>query len=212
MTKNSFNVFEKNALDYDNWFERHKIVYQSELLTIKQAIPLHKKGVEIGVGTGRFAEYFGIIDGVEPSENMAQIAERRGIKVIRAVAEDLPIKSESFDFALLVTTLCFLNDIPKAFSEIRRILKPQGQIILGIIDRDSELGKKYETKKAENKFYKDAHFHSTEEITELLTQAGFSNFKYWQTLFKGNSEQIEQPKKGFGKGSFVVIKAEKQCD
>jgi|SRR5690554_2379580 len=207
--KNSFNVFDENALDYDNWFERHNTAYQSELLAIKKAIPLQKSGIEIGVGTGRFAEYFNIKHGVEPSENMAQIAEQRGINVVQAVAEDLPIENELFDFALLVTTVCFLSDIPKAFSEIRRILKPEGEIILAIIDRNSELGKKYEMGKAENKFYKDAHFHSTEEITELLEQAGFGKFEYWQTLFKENSTQIEQPREGFGEGSFVVIKGQK---
>ena len=208
--KNSFTVFDENTQDYDTWFERHKTAYQSELLAIKQAIPLEKKGIEIGVGTGRFAEHFNIKHGVEPSENMAKIAEHRGIKVIRAVAEDLPVESESFDFALLVTTVCFLSDIPKAISEIHRILKPQGEIILAIIDRNSELGKKYEIGKAENKFYKDAHFHSTEEISDLLAQADFGKFEYWQTLFKEKSEQIESPKKGFGEGSFVVIKAQKQ--
>lgn len=207
---NSFKVFDENALDYDDWFNRRKIAYQSELLAIKEAIPLQKKGIEIGVGTGRFAAHFDIKHGVEPSENMAQIAEQRGIKVWRAVAENLPIESESFDYALLVTTVCFLNDIPKAFSEIRRILKPEGEIILAIIDKNSELGKKYEMRKAENKFYKDAHFHSTEEITELVEKADFGKFEYWQTLFKENSTQIEQPREGFGEGSFVVIKAQKQ--
>ena len=208
--KNNFNVFDDYTLDYDDWFNRHKTAYQSELLAIEQAIPINKKGIEIGVGTGRFAHPFDIKHGVEPSENMARIAEQRGIKVIRAVAEDIPIESESFDFVLLVTTVCFLSDIPKAFSEIHRILNPQGEIILAIIDRNSELGKKYEAGKAKNKFYKDAHFHSTEEITNLVAQAGFGNFEYWQTLIKENSDQIEQPKKGFGEGSFVVIKAQKQ--
>ena len=210
MMEKSFTVFDEYTMDYDDWFERHKIAYQSELLAIEQAIPIDKKGIEIGVGTGRFAQHFDIKNGVEPSENMAEIAEQRGVKVIRALAEDLPIESESFDFALLVTTVCFISDIPKAFSEIHRILKPQGHIIIAIIDRNSELGKKYEMGKAKNKFYKDAHFHSTDEITDLLAQADFGKFEYWQTLFKEKSEQIEQPKKGFGDGSFVVIKAQKQ--
>ena len=208
--KNSFKVFDENTLDYDDWFDRHKTAYQSESLAIEQAIPVNKKGIEIGVGTGRFAQHFDIKHGVEPSENMARISEQRGIKVLRAVAEDLPIENGSFDFALLVTTVCFLSDIPKAFSEIHRILKPQGEIILAIIDRNSELGKKYEAGKAKNKFYKDAHFHSTEEITDLLAEADFGKFEYWQTIFKENSDQIEQPRKGFGEGSFVVIKAQKQ--
>lgn len=200
-------AFDKNTLDYDNWFKRHPAIYQSELLALKQAIPKNKKGIEIGVGTGRFAQPLNIKTGVEPSENMARVAEQRGIQVIKAVAENLPIEYKSFDFALMVTTVCFLSDIPKAFSEVYRILKPQGEIIFGIIDKNSILGKKYKKEKAKNIFYKDAHFHSTEEITELLQQAHFEKFEYWQTLIKGYESKIEQPIPGFGKGGFVVIKA-----
>jgi hypothetical protein len=56
----------------------------------------------------------------------------------------------------------------------------------------------------------DAHFHSTEEITALLENAGFTNFSYWQTLINYTENEIEQPKQGFEDGSFVVIKAQKQ--
>ena len=83
----------------------------------------------------------------------------------------------------MVTTVCFLSDIPKAFSEAYRILKDQGKIILGIIDKNSPLGREYEKMKMDNKFYSDAHFHSTEELTEVLKSAGFIKFDYWQTLF-----------------------------
>ncbi|MBE2188805.1 MAG: class I SAM-dependent methyltransferase, partial [Candidatus Kapabacteria bacterium] len=143
-------AFDKNTFDYDNWFEKHSIVYQSELLAIKQAIPKNKIGIEIGVGTGRFAGPLKIKVGVEPSENMSRVAEQRGITVHRAYAENLPIENSSYDFALMVTTVCFLSDIPKAFSEVHRILKPNGEIILAIIDKNSELGKKYENQKATN--------------------------------------------------------------
>ncbi|OFY86686.1 MAG: methyltransferase type 11 [Bacteroidetes bacterium RIFCSPLOWO2_12_FULL_35_15] len=203
-------AFDQNTLEYDNWFEKHKTAYQSELLAVQQAIPKNKKGIEIGVGTGRFAKPLNIKFGVEPSENMAQVAEQRGIKVIKTVAENLPLENETFDFALMVTTVCFLSDIPKAFKEVHRILKPKGEMILAIIDKNSELGKKYEKEKLSNKFYQDAHFHSTEEITELLKQAHFEKFEYWQTLTQKNEKEIEQPISGYGKGSFVVIKAQKK--
>lgn len=207
IAEKNISVFDKNTLDYDNWFERHPAIYQSELLALKETIPKNKKGIEIGVGTGRFAKPLNIKAGVEPSENMTRLAKQRGIEVIKATAENLPIENKSFELVLMVTTICFLSDIPKAFSEVHRILKPQGEIILGIIDKSSVLGKKYEKEKNNNIFYKDAHFHSTEEVTELLKQAHFGKFEYWQTLIQGNESEIEQPIPGFGKGSFVVIKA-----
>jgi len=206
---NASTTFNQNTTEYDQWFEKHSAVYQSEILAIQQAIPQNKTGIEIGVGTGRFAAPLKIKFGVEPSESMARVSEQRGITVYRAIAEKLPMGNASFDFALMVTTVCFLSDIPKAFSEIHRILKTHGEIILAIIDKNSERGRKYEKGKSTNKFYKDAHFHSTEELTELLRQSGFQNFKYWQTLSRAKETEIEKPRKGFGKGSFVVIKANK---
>ena len=211
MTKaHNIAIFDKNTLEYDQWYLKHSAVYQSEILAIQQAIPQHKTGIEIGVGTGRFAKPLKIEFGVEPSENMARVAEQRGITVYKASAEKLPIDNATFDFVLMVTTVCFLSDLPKAFSEVYRILKPNGEIILAIIDKNSELGKKYEKEKSSNKFYQDAHFHSTEELTAILQQSHFQNFQYWQTLIKLNENEIEKPEKGYGQGSFVVIKAQKK--
>lgn len=210
IAEGNISAFDANTLEYDQWFEKHTHLYKSELSALKQAIPQNKIGIEIGVGTGMFSLPFNIKFGVEPSENMALLAEQRGGKVFRAFAGKLPIENESFDFVLMVTTVCFLSDIPKAFSEVHRILRPSGEIIIELIDKYSEFGKKYEQEKHINKFYRDAHFHSTEEITSFLNDAGFHNFQYWQTLTSIKNEKEELPQTGFGKGSFIVIKATKK--
>lgn len=199
--------FDRFAKEYDHWFDLHVELYQSELLALKMAIPIDKKGIEIGVGTGRFAEPFNIKFGVEPSENMAQIARKRGVEVYPGLAEKLPVENQSFDFVTMVTTDCFLENKLVAFSEVHRILKPNGIFILGLIDRMSELGKNYEQKKSTNKFYKAAHFNSTEELTELLSISGFDHFQYWQTILYPELKEVEQPQAYYGKGGFVVIKA-----
>lgn len=203
------SVFDDYTDAYDLWYDKHHNKYQSEIIALKKLIPVGKKGIEIGVGTGRFSIPFGIRVGVEPSPNMAKLAEEQGITVINGVGESLPFHNESFDYVLMVTTVCFLSDIPKAFSEAYRILKDQGKIILGIIDKNSPLGKEYEKMKKDNKFYSDAHFHSTEELTELLKNAGFIKLDYWQTLFNISDDAIEYPKHGYGEGSFVVIQSTK---
>ncbi len=197
----NISVFDEQAEEYDSWFTRHSDLFAMEKSTIEKCIPEDQKGIEIGVGTGRFAEALGIKFGVEPSEKMSKIAEKRGVKVFRGFAENLPIEDNSFDFAIMVTTVCFLKDIPKAFSEVNRILKPNGEFIVAIIEKKSELGKKYTEQKSTNVFYQNAHFHSTEEITNYLIDTGFENFSYWQIgLTKG-----EKPTKGCEKGDFVVI-------
>ncbi len=64
----------------------------------------------MGVGTGRFALPPGITVGVEPALAMTSIARKRGIEVYEARAEELPFDNESFDFVVMVTTICFLRD------------------------------------------------------------------------------------------------------
>lgn len=201
------SVFDSQSDEYDSWFDNHPELFQNECKVLHKAIPAGT-GVEIGVGTGRFAEVLKIPVGVEPAHSMAQMAIARGITVIKAKAEELPFYSLSFDYAIMITTVCFLDDIPKAFSEAHRIIKKNGYFIVAIIDKESELGVQYEAMKASNPWYKDAHFHTTSEITGLLEQAGFTSFEYWQTLFSDKPE-LTDPLPGFGKGSFVVIRSQK---
>lgn len=208
MTDMKISTFDSNAREYDDWFHRHPGLFQSECRALEKAIPVEGTGIEIGVGTGRFAKALNIAAGVEPSQSMAEMAVARGIIVINAKAENLPLHSRSFDYAVMVTAVCFLEDIPKAFSEANRIINKNGDFVVGMIDRESDLGKTYESMKAANSWYKDAHFHSVPEIAELMQKAGFTEFKYWQTLFSGN-EDMSDPLPGFGKGSFVVIGARK---
>ncbi|MCK5092723.1 MAG: SAM-dependent methyltransferase, partial [Gammaproteobacteria bacterium] len=65
--------FDKNALEYDRWFERHKIEYAQELKALRELLPKEGLGVEIGAGTGRFSQPLGISLGVEPSKAMRSI-------------------------------------------------------------------------------------------------------------------------------------------
>jgi len=203
-------AFDDNANEYDNWFDNNQEIYQSELLALKQSVPIDKIGLEIGVGTGRFAVPLGVRIGIEPSEAMSSIARQRGVKVKKGFAENLPFKDKSFDFVLFVTTICFLSDILQSFNEAYRVLNEKGEIIVGLIDKNSDLGKKYEKMKEKNKFYKDAHFYSVDEIVNLLKLSNFHNFSFYQTLVNPNKKEVEKPQIGYGKGSFVVVKAIKK--
>lgn len=211
MIKNEQSPFEMYALEYDSWFDYHAFAYQSELEAIKRYIPTPGLGVEIGTGTGRFSAPFSISIGVEPSKRMAEIAESRGITVHNATAENLPFCKEHFDFALMVTTLCFLENPNLALKNIHRILKNKGQFIIGIIDKNSELGKIYESMKALDKYYRHANFYSVSEVFRLLEENGFKVEGTCQTIFT-NLKTMTAPDPvidGYGRGAFVVINSVK---
>ena len=48
-------VFDEHAGDYDTWFDEHNHVYQAQLRILRKAVPGFQRGLEVGVGSGRFA-------------------------------------------------------------------------------------------------------------------------------------------------------------
>ena len=205
--------FEIHTVEYEAWFDKYHDVYESELLAIKsqlQQLPENIKGIEIGVGTGRYAAPLGIREGVEPAENMAAIARKKGIEIMKGVAEDLPYKDMHFDFVLFVT-ICHLHDFRAALKEAYRVLNRKGSVIIGFIDKDRPVGISYEAKRNHSTFYRRARFYSVKEVLELLKERKFRNPVINQTLFRDLDmiNEVEEPRSGYGEGSFVTVRAEK---
>jgi SAM-dependent methyltransferase len=199
--------FQTEATDYDDWFDRHPALFQSELAAIRMLIPSFQKGVEIGVGTGRFAAALGIWHGLEPLDDYAEIAHSRGIEVAKGVAEQMPYTDASFDLALMVTVDCFLDDLPKAFAEAHRVLKPGGSFVVAFLDKNGAFVKKYE--RSGSPSYQNSHFHGPTEIMGWMTAAGFLDFRFAQTLFSDDPASPEAPRTGVGEGSFAVVSGRK---
>ncbi len=208
----NIRIFEQHAQEYDAWFEVNSCAYESEVLAMRRLLPQSGRGLEVGVGTGRFALPLGIKFGVEPAHAMASIARKRGIDVYGARAEELPFDNESFDFVVMVTTICFLSRPLHALQEAGRVLIPRGHIIIGMIDKDSSLGKVYEAKKSESTFYQYGQFYSVTPVIEWLTELGYNTIRTCQTIFKNPEEitSLEPVKEGYGEGGFVAISAQKE--
>lgn len=202
--------FNEHVAEYEEWYEKYPFVFQSEVEAIRELLPTGNNihGIEVALGTGRFAKELGIKEGIEPSPNMRALAKKRGIEVLSAEAEHLPYKDMHFDFVLMAFCISYFEDLPAAFSEAKRVLKNGGTLIVGFIDKDSTIGKYYEQRKPESVFYRQANFYSVKRIISELKKLNFKNFQYSQTLFHPLDEikEFEPAKPGYGNGSFVIIK------
>lgn len=208
-------LFDQHVAEYEEWFRQYPFVFRSEIEAVREMLPEgeHLSGIEIGLGTGQYAKALGIKEGIEPSTPMRVVANKRGIETMNAKAEELPYGDMRFDFVLMVFCVSYLKDLGAAFEEAFRVLKRNGTLVVGFVDRDSVIGQEYEARKHESTFYKHANFFPVTRISDELTLAGFRGLEFCQTLF-GPLDSIKEQqavKPGFGEGSFVVVKAVKKA-
>ena len=209
------NPFDVLAREYDLWYERPfgGSAFELELRCLKELLGSFKRGLEIGVGTGRFASALEVKFGMDPSYEMLRIAERRGIRCVQGVGESLPFKKEVFDLVLIVVSICFVKDSFRVLKESRRVLLKGGRLILGLVLSESPWAEFYRKKALEgHPIYRQARFYTFEEVRNMLGEAGFRIERVRSTLFE--EPQDREPVKNkevregyFPEAGFTCIRA-----
>jgi SAM-dependent methyltransferase len=212
----SLSPFDNLALEYDAWFDKEgSLIFFIEAQAFKSLLPaLPKPWLEIGVGSGRFAQALGIGTGVDPSIKLVEMAKRRGVTALLGQGEQEMFDAESFGAIFLIVTLCFLDSPLKVLKEANRILIPGGKLVLGLVLKGSPWGQFYQAKKVEgHRFYRYSTFYSCDEVIKLIVHAGFVTEKIVSTLFQrpGEVHRTEDPREGyFPDAGFTIIVAGKR--
>ena len=142
-----------------------------------------KRVREVGCGDGglavELARRGAEMTAIDMSDHMIAAAQERakqaGVKLSFHVgpAEALPFEAAQFDLVVAQTILCFVKDGSPAFSEIARVLRPGGKLVIG------ELGR-WSTWAAERRvrawlgsaLWRRGHFRSPGDLTRLAAGAG----------------------------------------
>jgi ubiquinone/menaquinone biosynthesis C-methylase UbiE len=113
---------------------------QAQLLPYRRRLiaMAHGRVLEVGLGSGpNLPFYAGTADvvGLEPSTRLLSMARRvrdaggHDVELIEGSAESLPFDAASVDTVVTTWTLCSIRDVGAALREMRRVLKPSGQLL-----------------------------------------------------------------------------------
>lgn len=192
-------MFDVEADRYDAWFDRPdgKILFANELAALRLLWrETFHPALEIGVGTGRFAQALGVEHGVDPAGRALALASARGVKTICGRGEALPFSDASFSGVLLVTALGFTACPVAVLREAARVLRPGGHVLVGEIPRDSIWGRScLHAKHAGDPFFARMRMFTVDEFGALLIAAGFKPVAFASTLIQStpDSPQPEKP-------------------
>jgi len=113
----------------------------SELSPYRERVLRAAEGrvLEIGIGAGPNLKFYPPrvkeILALEPSTKLTEMARRRAtdssicVTFLEASAEAIPLEGSSVDTVVMTWTLCSIADASEALREMRRVLKPSGQLL-----------------------------------------------------------------------------------
>lgn len=109
-----------------------------QLAPYRERIVGNAKGrvLEIGIGSGvnlpLYTDATQIV-GIEPHPRLLKMAAEKGgrtlSELIEGSAESIPLEDSSIDTVVTTWTLCSIPDVATALAEMRRVLKPDGQLL-----------------------------------------------------------------------------------
>lgn len=224
--------FDEHAEQYDAWFLDNKNVLYSEVRLVAKVLEGAGKILSVGCGSGLFEKILreefaiDIRDGIEPSGDMAAIAEKRGIRVKKTTAENADFGKDEFDTILFNGSPGYISRLGDVVEKAYGALPKNGRLILIDIPKESGYGLLYNLAKTLGTWQNlllegcfpptpypielvdQAHWRTTAEKTEIMKEVGFSDISYFQTLCSSpvfSNNEIEDPREGFTCGDYVAV-------
>jgi len=176
--------FDPFAALYDSWFSTplgHTVdLLEKDLLRQFAGEVAGKRVLDVGTGTGHFALFLAGLGarviGVDISRPMLRVAAAKENMppLAQADAMVLPFGDGCFDLIFSVTALEFVRDPARATSEMVRVCRPGGRLVLGVLNRWSPWAwaRREAVRRNPADPFASAHFFSPPEFTRMLRPYG----------------------------------------
>ena len=231
-------TFDEHSDAYDAWFQRNEAVLESELRLVAHVLGSNPgRTLSVGCGTGLFEQLLqnqygiSITEGLEPSSPMGEIARKRGMTVVEAGAEKMPLEDGIYDTVMFNGSPGYIADLDTAVVEAYRLLKTGGRLLLIDIPAESSYGLLYrlggaygtwEDQRLRGVLPREpypielaggANWRPTQDKIDAALKAGFSDLTYAQTLTRHphfSDTSPEDPIEGYQSGDYVAVCAVKK--
>lgn len=179
----SERAFDPVAQLYDAWFDTplgHTVdELEKDLLYRLADLRPWERAVDVGTGTGHFAldlEALGAtVVAVDLSLPMLAVARSKAplAHLVCGDAAALPLRDGGFDLVFSVTMLEFVANPERALSEMWRLVRPGGRLVIGMLNALSPWAwaRRHESRTHKTPF-DDAHFCYPWEFIRLLRRYG----------------------------------------
>ena len=223
---NEEKIFDDWPERYDQWFKSPigELIKEFESQLILEMLrPQHgEKVLDAGCGTGIFT--LDVLSagastvGLELSLPMLRRAGRKleghPFHMVRGDMRDLPFADNMFDKAISVTAIEFIEDARGAVSELFRVIKPGGCIVVATLNSLSPWASRRETEgKKGHPIFKQAFFRSPDDMRTLSQVEGIikTAIHFQKNDAPGQAKKIEKggQAKGLDSGAFLVARWEK---
>jgi ubiquinone/menaquinone biosynthesis C-methylase UbiE len=176
-------TFDLASSFYDEWYEHPQgnQIFKAEVKAIESMIPESGLGLEIGAGTGIFAEHlknnYRTIICLDPSGEMLKKALERSLPCVISLGNRLPFRKNIFNFTYMVTVIEFLTEPEDTIREIKYANRENLCILF--INSESPWGSFYRKIGREgNLVFSKARLYQLSEVEKILDKEGYY-INYW---------------------------------
>ena len=230
-------AFDEYASAYDSWFFDNQNLLTSELKLVAHFLDKHSEILSVGCGSGLFEMLLAndydihIKHGIEPSKDMAEVAEKRGIKVDVSPAETCEIEANKFDIIMFNGSVSYITDLDLCIKKAFAALKRGGKLVLIDVPKESGFASLYNLASSLGtwqhpllehiapadpypiELVKSANWRTSDEKIALMQSNGFVDFQYAQTLVTHPmyaNDTVQEVLTGYDRGDYVAICAFKK--
>lgn len=174
-------VFNQFYEGYDDWYTTPMGAFVDEVETAAafRLLAPHRgmQVLDVGCGTGNFtfklARMGCAVTGVDVSERMLETATRKArqgglaLPLYRADAAHMPFASGSFDAVLSMAAFEFIENPQAVYSQMKRVVKPGGVVVIGTIQKGGAWARFYEGSAFAGTAYESAAFKGKQQLIAL---------------------------------------------